>query len=276
MFISQVYFCAPSGDVKRLIATKRDAQALLIKANNQLFIIDKDRTLTDEQKKHRKEHIKNKLIKPLEKLIAAVPDYNDSIFVVESFEYGLNDRASLGVKSIFKYSKGDAKNKKYLVELEVFNKFQLYQAKTKSASSKSISRSISFSPKIIFIQNNLVEYELRLISFNSTINKKKKFSRFFESQLGARLGEFGVKYNIDITNGIRFDNGFLAMVQSFWMLDLNNPLEIYRDTVKNQISVAKQIPQTDVTLQVGYFNHTSAKFRSSLSSGVFTSLWCYF
>ncbi len=263
-FISQIYFCQPSQALTSLSNKKYEARRILIEAEKELYLIDKDSTLTHEQKEHRKNMVKNKFINPLKKFIANIPDYHDSIFLVQGIEYGISDKSSFGVKALFKESLNFVR-KKQAREMEIFNKVRLYQRKNKL---------IFFSPKIVFTQNDFIEPEARFIFFNST--KRKKYSRFFDVHIGGRIGQFGPGFFVDTTQGLKFENGVMVMLQSSLMLEPNNPTLLFKNTTKTQISVAKQLPQKEMTFQLGYFQHYSNKFKTLLSSGFVGGFWCHF
>ncbi len=273
-FISQGYFVEPSAEIKRLTSQKLKAQNLLSEYMSALHNIAQDNTLTPEQKTHRSQQIQNTKINPLEKLIANTPDYLDTFTFVKQIEYGITDDVILGGKITYKSLQGIYGDSYQLVEAEIFNKVQIYQKRHKIWA---------LSPKLIFMKDGVVEYELRGIYFssqpkkaNSKANSKKRWDKFFEAQFGYRVGAFGPKYFIDITNGVKFHNGVSIMLQSFWALDPKNFSEIYRDTSKHQISIAKELQRRNITLQLGYFNHISHRAKLPLASGVALSMWCNF
>ena len=261
IFISQIQVEEKTSFFKYFAQQSNAAAKLLVEEKNNLANIENDNSLTEEQKKHETGRMKNK-IALYEKFITQTPRDLDSSFLVSSLEYGLTDKASIGCKALYKQSKILNKGNKRLLEFEVFNSFEVYK-------SKKVS--IAISPRLLFSQNDQVNPELRIIFSRS--KQKKKYGLFHELQFAARSGPHYAKYLMDVTNGIKFNNGFLIFLQHFLHLEPQNPMIIYKSSKKSQISIAKQMKNKTITLQASYFMHTATKANKLIGTGFVAGIW---
>jgi len=260
-FISQIQVEEKSKLFKECARYKILSARNILEEKNNLAKVESDNTLTPEQKKHLSQGYKTN-IALYEKFITQSPSELDSFFLANSFEYGLTSKASIGCKVLYKQSNILNKNKSKIIDFEAFSSLEVYKNK---------KLAISLSPKLIFSRNKQISPELRIIFFRS--KKKKEYCLFHELQFGAQAERGNHKYLMDVTNGVKFNNGALFLLQGFLRMEPKNPMIIYKSTNKYQISVAKELKNKPITLQASYFIHTSAKFRGPIGRGASAGIW---
>jgi hypothetical protein len=267
-FFVQVYFCHLPKKLKFLMSKKPELENIYIRGKNLLYEIDKDNSLTVEQKIHKKEEVKRTILLPAAKFIKFIPDNYDSLFYINTIESRVNDLSSIGMKILSKRSMSITKDTIQVFETSLFNKVQIYSSKSKS---------LLLSPQITFAANHFVDGDLRLIySKSSKFKKLTNLSRISQFQIGSGASLYGPKFILDYTVALKSQNNITLLLQEFCTLDIKNPLELYKRTIKSQISITKTFGKANTTFQLGYFVHTSLRPSLLLSSGVFGGMWHYF
>lgn len=255
-FISQINFHNANHLIEHMMQDKQKIQAKLTDERNKIYTISEKQIFTPQQKKFLTKAISHR-IDLMESRLAKMPDNRESLFIAGGLEKKLNKKNSIGAN--FTLQKNSNLNNDKIVSIgnEVFFKHLCYSKKNKH---------IFLIPKIIAHYNGLIESEIRL---QGLISKKfKKYTRFSDLQFAARTGFLGPQYLIDATYGVRLKNNLMFIIQSFYYrnLEIKN---LYKETIRNQISCAYEISDPKIFLQIGYFNHRSIALHTPISSGIF-------
>ena len=235
------------------------ANLKLEQINTQIIQMQANHNMQDEIKSKMLDNMYQKRNK-LSKHLNRVSDQIDCMGLLTS---GVGYSSSLKLQMLYSNSFNYANQVFHLLKGAFSSKTDVYHMH---------NYSFAVSPKITFSSNMPLEYEIRFIIFYHL--QKPKYKRFFEVQLASNFKKFSTQYCIDITNGYKFSNNIMLLWQTFCSIEPQNPIKMYKNTMKNQISIVKCFETRSINLQVGYFSYNfSNNYSKSIANGFLVGVW---
>jgi len=251
-----------------LLDNKINIQKDIIELEKELREVDIIPYLTEEQKTHKKEAYLE-VIRSLRRLEHSIPDSKEEKIVISTLEHSFRENMSLGIQALLKENKLLNNKRKRPVEAKIFSQFQFLKWR-----KKKTERLFIISPHVILTHYANPQPGVKIISEKYVHYKKRTNISLME--LGVTQGPWGVKYSLGVSRGVKFNNGFLLMLQNFTDVDPKNPVRVYQTNTKQFVSIIKDNYDQGFSWQIGLFNCTTPQLRVSLYRGVFFSLWRYF
>jgi len=247
---------------------KINIQKATILKEQELYKVDNTPYLTDQQKIHRQNQIYSD-IKELKEIENSIPDSKEEKIVIGTLEHSFRENVSLGIQALLKENKLLNKKRERPIETKIFSQFQFLKWR-----KKKTTRLLIISPHIILTHYSRPQTGAKIIVEKYVHHKRR--TNISQVEFGITQGPWGVKYNFGVSRGVKFNNGFLLMMQNFTDIDKKNPVKVYRANSKQLVSIIKDNYDQGFSWQIGLFNYTTPKLRISLYRGIFFSLWRYF
>ncbi|AVP88008.1 hypothetical protein phytr_10810 [Candidatus Phycorickettsia trachydisci] len=266
--IIQGQISKPSKRMHILLDNKINIQKAIILLEDKLLKVGNTTYLTKQQKIHKQNKI-YKAIKKLKEIENTIPDSKEEKIIISTIEQSVRENMSLGIQALLKENKLLNNRRERPIEAKIFSQFQFLKWR-----KKKTERLFIISPHIILTHYSKPQPGAKIISEKYVHYKKR--TNISQMEFGITQGPWGVKYSFGISSGVKFNNGFLFMMQNFTDIDKKNPIKVYRANSKQLASVIKDNYDQGFSWQIGLFNYTTPKLRISLYRGVFFSLWRYF
>jgi hypothetical protein len=252
---------------------------------NAIEKVKKNPNLTPQGKHNRLKilyEVRNLLFEEFSQNYIYYPESHNSVLI----EHGLNKYLTVGGRihsdysvRCFAHQQGNMSHD----GMELFTRVKLIESK---------KRIVSIQPKIILSQvteglNQRLAFgtEVRLLTGINRKMKKYNINHFTNLEFGYSVNNLGGNevFISEFTQGLKFKHDWYLIIQNF-LEKRPNLKNAYRDTLKEQISIAKSFKtgrnrdlqrslSSEVTFQLGYFVQYSLAHERMLAEGIVFSLW---